>query len=913
MKKFLVILIALLALSVLASSADRSPQKWIFGGNSFSGATHTSHIWLAEHADFFIAGVSDWADSAFHDSVISLRRQWGLEYGVGPYRSTQEFGLTDRSHPTWMFEQRMTDTALHAMFIYAAWYLDSIGLDDSLLVVHNSDSSISQYNQSDGHRYADRMDTISAAGEKKRRFTYQYWDNTSADTSCYPAGYTWLANSMNENVRNAIAYACGRYYYEDSLEAWGPSVGYWTAAFADNVYRAGAAPILNSYWSEFTYWDVFANPNMTSSGCQDSIFWCSEIKYSTRAAAEAACSPSPLDSATWTTTCDSVTGPEGGATANAMDWSELTDPKTNALTYYDNGTVLLNGRIKEYLDSLANAYGKDSVIYLCNVDKFSAPDFAVQIKKFHCLLENPVDPAKSWARYRNWLTIADTMANRDTPGVDYRYLAWMFMGDFTCAGGNPNCDRTYYAHHAFYLDIYNENILYGPFRFNDTTRARQIMYLEPGDPVNKYYLTDSTGTGDYGDKTYCIRRKYATAIGDTTLVIFRSGYSYDELDTDSIHIGLDGDYYTIDVNGDTAETTIDSIWMYPYMGYFGTDLMGGESAPTITAQGPDAVWVDSVITTTATYHDDYGVATFLRFLKNPSDDSIHLVNGTFDPVDTDSILTYDYTFTTAGTWKLIDRISDDSGHTVSETLLVTVTQYVPPGTSDSIAIPIKYTAALSTNGTFSGHQATDPMIHGCYYGNWLNLYLVDIDSLKTVYAAYSGNIDSAYYLLKSTATYVQYSDTSTYDRATVHKILVSWDSTYVTAADRDNGVAWNSTGMGSGTDYEATELENRYLITDSGWAVCEDTVLEWDDLPCQVKVSVTTDNIDSINNDLSPYGIVAIPTYIVGNQNNYRIYMAGAANADPPVLVLWVPAAEEVAPYLPYRRSKAIKKFGGWK
>lgn len=321
-----------------------------------------------------------------------------------------------------------------------------------------------------------------------------------------------------------------------------------------------------------------------------------------------------------------------------------------------------------------------------------------------------------------------------------------------------------------------------------------------------------------------------------------------------------------------------------------------EQPPTITAQGPDEVWTDSTVLVTARYQDDYGVSTFLKYVRTPANDSDHIANGILDPISTDTTMAIAYLFDEVGTYKIIDVTSDDSSHEVSCTTLCVATQYSgpePPGPSDSIIIPIDFTTFFSTNsnGVDTGHCGSNPMRHGYYYGSWRNLYLVDIDSLKAAYAAVSGNIDSAYYTYRATGQYLM-NDSTCQNEITTHKILVSWDTLYTTRTLRGSGTSWNVAGMGSGSDYEAASIGNAYYIYDAGYDACTETILEYDNLPCQINIHVGTGHIDSIYNDNDPYGVVAVPVNIVGS-NSFRINMAGAGNATPPTLVLWVPSGEE--------------------
>jgi len=417
------------------------------------------------------------------------------------------------------YAARLTNLDLFWLVSRGEHFADSVGMDIESLYVHYNEDNVSITNGGTNRSY-----DLTILNYKQRRFSYQYWGNTSGDTAMYPAGYCWLANGFNDTTRAALGYSFRRWFVDDSGTYGRGGTNMWTAFFSDNMYRSGYAPRLYTY---YTIVSTFGGPT------------------------------------------------------SVMDWYEAGQIENNADTladYYDNSTLAIIEDVRDSLNAATAAAGSDTIYAFGNVDKENSYMFDVQIKKMNCLLENPLDYTKTWARYRNWIRIADTMANRN-PGTggqaDQRYLLWMHMVDFLVDEGTWRTgDRMYMAHYCFHMNMYSPNIYVGMNRFNDTTRWRGIYEVDFGSTFRDRQLTDSAGTGDYGDKNYVMRRWIVSDGGtDSTLVLFRSGYG-SNFTTDYVTVSFGTDLYPIDVNADTSGTPISSVNLYVYQGWAGTTASG---------------------------------------------------------------------------------------------------------------------------------------------------------------------------------------------------------------------------------------------------------------------------------------------------------------------------------------------------
>ena len=558
------LVIFLFVFTAAVSAKDKTPYKFIFGGNSYSGSRNASVLWLAERYDAAIAGVADWP--GLHDSLYDACRAMGKEFWDGPYSSSQEINLYDGLNPAKQYGDRLKDVKDHWLYVYAKRYLDSVGVSVESLVVHTADDYVSITNDGDGLRAYN----LSGLPHQKKRFTYQYWNNTSSDTMFYPAGYCWLANGYNATARKAIAYAYRRYILEDSAR-YGPGDHHWGAYFMDNQYRQGTSPRLSSYYT--------------------------------------------------------INSTSGGPTAG-LDWMEQpgigNDGAAN-LRYYDKSTMLIDSTIAATLDSVCRVRGLKPVRGFANVDKAWPSHLSVQIKYTNVTFENPVDYTKACPNgWEMWYDMADTMAAHPE-----RYVIWMFLGDFICSS-NPSdwkydSSRIYLTHYAFFLQVRDTNAFMGPVRFNDTTRWREMYELDFGKPDAPAYEVSSTGSG-YG-KIAVMRRDYSNG---RVAVLVRTAHGSADFVRDSVAVNLHKLYREVTANADTL-TRVDSIfYMKPYTGKI--LLLDDGSRPAISniQPSPALFLIDSAATISFTVSDADGLDTLRARLGRPSGDTL-VINMAFPP------------------------------------------------------------------------------------------------------------------------------------------------------------------------------------------------------------------------------------------------------------------------------------------
>lgn len=445
MKQGINLLLLFLILFSLSGAEDKTPYKFIFGGNSYTGPKNATITWLAEHYDCAIAGTGDWP--GMHDSIYDTALAMGKEFWCGPYASSQEINLYERFDVGMQYNDRLSKIADHWLYIYAKHYMDSIGVSPESLVVHIADDYVDITNQGDGRRSY----SLSGLPLQKRRFTYQYWNNNSSDTMFYPAGYCWLANGYNADARRAIAYAYRRYLIEDSA-AYGPGGMHWTAFFMDNQYRGAFMPRQSSYYT--------------------------------------------------------INSTSGGPTSG-LDWHEqpgIGDNVSANLAYYDGSTLLIDSTIFAVLDSTCDANGLQRIVGFANVDKFAPEHLAQQVKYTSVGLENPVDFGKAWPNgWQKWYEMADIMAAHPERYISWLFTG-DFLCSSNPSDWKYDSSRIYMTHYAFFLQVRDTNAFCGPARFNDTTRWRDIYEVDFGEPDGPAYEVSSTGS-NY-TKLAVMRRDY---------------------------------------------------------------------------------------------------------------------------------------------------------------------------------------------------------------------------------------------------------------------------------------------------------------------------------------------------------------------------------------------------------------------
>jgi len=559
--KRLTVFVILLAAAV--SAADKTPYKFIFGGNSYYGPRNASVTWLAERYDCAMAGTSDWP--GMHDSIYDTALAMGKDFWCGPYASSQEINLYERFNSNFQYNQRLANLNDHWLYIYAKHYLDSIGVSPESLVVHISDDYVSITNDGDGLRSY----SLSGLPYHKKRFSYQYWNNSSADTMFYPAGYCWLANGDNRDARRAIAYAFRRRLIEDSL-SYGPKDHHWTAFFMDNQYRGGFAPRLYTYY----------NINSTSGGPTSDLDWYEQPGIGNSVAANTA--------------------------------------------YYDGSTMLIDSTIFAVLDSTCQARNLHRVFGFANVDKFTPDHLSKQIKYTNVNLENPVDYAKAWPNgWQQWYAMADTMAAHPD-----RYISWLFMGDFLCSSEPSewryDSSRIYMTHYAFFLQVRDTNAFCGPARFNDIRRWRNIYEVDLGEPDGPAYEVSSTGK-DY-TKIAVMRRDYNNG---AAAVLVRTAHGSADFVNDVVAVNMHALYREISADADTSEAADSIFYLKPYMGK--VLILDQGLAPQITFLDATGIsHVDSTVSFIVSVSAEAGLDSLRVWLDRPNSDTL-IISRVFPP------------------------------------------------------------------------------------------------------------------------------------------------------------------------------------------------------------------------------------------------------------------------------------------
>jgi hypothetical protein len=516
-------------MAVSVTAQDRTPYNFGSGGNSYSGTTNYTPTVLAERLDLFIA-YGDWdllADSIM-DTILSWPSEDQKPFRFGPYASTQELPLRT-SGALWddsSYAARIADSDPFWLVYYAYAYLDSIGVSRESLMVHLDEDSILITN------VTTRGYDPNTLGAPHNRFSYQAWGNTSADTFMYPGGYQWLANQANTDAAMAIAYAFKRYMIEDSAD-YESGRYHYNCYFSDNQYRHLTAPRLPSYYT---------------------------INYTF-----------------------------GGPTS-VMDWVEVGQIENNYDSlrhYYDNSVLRGDSIIDSIIYAACDSAGfTDSIIRFSNVDKYNNTHLSVQIKYTSVSFENVFNwNGSGWAVWRNLIRNADTIQGRnDDTGPDRRFALWNCRLNTSIGSEGWNtADRIYYGVYAWFLTFQEDNMYLNPAQFNDTTRWVKIFETGIGDRIDATFdTTNPTGTGDYGTKTFVMQCKYINGL-DSAITLYRTGYGGETgQTTDSVSVSLGNNYYKIDVNGDTAETSVSSAYIHPCEGWIGTQVApgSGPSAPT---------------------------------------------------------------------------------------------------------------------------------------------------------------------------------------------------------------------------------------------------------------------------------------------------------------------------------------------
>jgi hypothetical protein len=476
-------LILLVMLMTGASMAqDLTPYKFAAFGNIYGTPGGVNHHdpeymkWFTARFDMVLNGAPDWLDGLRRYDVASPTIM------VGPYASSQEINMYEPRGADKQYGERLQDVARHWQYIFARDYLLGRGISEESLVVHIADDQVSIVQDGDGGR---TYGSIQSLPLKKRRFTYQYWNNTPSDTAFYPGGYVWMANGWNPDARAAIADAYYRAFIAEPQRVGWPSDP-WDVYYMDNQGRAQS--FLAAYWS------------LSSSS--------------------------------------------GGSDPGVLEWLEGNHIRvrqngggpiySSALDYFDNSTRQIDKAIKDRLEP----YG---VRGMANVDMGNPEALSKTLPYVSGVcFESYLDPYKPWGTWHAWLSSMDTMA------VHPDKMAFMeYRGDFLCStsGWKADTSRIMMAGYAFFLITRTPNTYFGPHSvhqgdFGGNRRCWQKAFtVNIGEATGHWRKIDSTGYSAWGDKTMVLYRSYGP-----NAVIFRTGYNGAPYDTDSIAVNLHGLY-----------------------------------------------------------------------------------------------------------------------------------------------------------------------------------------------------------------------------------------------------------------------------------------------------------------------------------------------------------------------------------
>ncbi|NMC43840.1 MAG: hypothetical protein GYA46_07970 [candidate division Zixibacteria bacterium] len=563
MRRFAFYFIGCILTTASLFAGSQTPYKHSFGGNGYTSEMRYTYPWLVRHFDAAMAGSND-----FLKALLDTARVYGENFDTGPYASSQEINLYEKTGASVSYATRMADTLKNWLYIYAKHYLDSIGVSVESLVVHIADTAVSITQQGDGTRSY----SLTGLPMHKKRFTYQYWNNTSSDYF-YPAGYVWLANGYNEDARNAIAYAYRRRLIEDSAKVGaGPIRSHYTAYFMDNQYRDMGR--LGSYYT--------------------------------------------------------INSTSGGRTTQ-MDWVEQTAIQNDSQVYYfDHSTLRIDSTIQAVLDSTCAARGLRRIRGYANINKFSPAHLSAVLPYVAGVsLENPIDYAKSPQNWRSWYEMADTMAAHPEVSVN-----WGLAGDILCSSSPSSwlydSTRIYMMHYAFFLTVQDTNAYVDMMRFNDSLRWRDIYEVDFGRPDGPAYEVSHTGTSDWGATPYIyvMRRDYN---GGSAAVLVRTAHDGADFTRDSVAVNLHGLFREMLANGQTGARVDSIVYLKPYMGKI--MVAAANRGPQVTFTSPvnrfPIYGQTDTIAYTATA--DSGLTRLRIQLRRPSGVIQTLVDAAFNP------------------------------------------------------------------------------------------------------------------------------------------------------------------------------------------------------------------------------------------------------------------------------------------
>jgi len=515
------LLLACVLLSSLASAGGKTPYPFASFGNIFNTPGGVPDFqnnvsyrhWLSDHFEMVLNGPNDWRVS-LRDSDTSLPRIW-----VGPYASSQEINLYEPGYSGISYNDRLRDTTRHWLYVYAKSYLeDSVYLSVESLVVHIADNSVSINQHGDGFRSASNIQSLPY---HKRRFTYQYWNNTSDDTAFYPMGYVWLANGYCDQTAAAIASAFYRAFIGNPQKLGWPAQE-WDCYYMDNHARR---------LSFLAYWDL-----VSSSGGQE---------------------PSYLE---WV---------EGDTLPIRENNGSYV--LSSMMHYFDNAVMKIDSAIQSRLMN-----GSHNIRGFANVYISQPADLSLLLPHVAGVtFESPLDYNLSWGAWKQIIASFDTLANYPD-----KYSFLEYRGDFLCqnSGWLADTSRVIMYGYAFYLAMRSPGTFFGPHEIHqgklgsDRRCWQDAFYVDLGEPDSSWRKIDSTGTGDWTDKSMIIYRSYGQ-----NAVILRTGYSSANFSSDYKAVNLHGMYREIDGwTGDTSSTADSIFYLRPYEGKI---LVAGNLGP----------------------------------------------------------------------------------------------------------------------------------------------------------------------------------------------------------------------------------------------------------------------------------------------------------------------------------------------
>jgi hypothetical protein len=677
MRRYIISVLAILAFASGAPAQDETPYNFAGLGGSRGTWSITTiakcHDMLSHYRN---------VSAAVFDSVLDSANAMGkTNFIAGFYGSSQELGPVIYDLPNWntQYAERMGSSYLPQTWYWylIAHYLDSIGVSTDSCCLNFLDTAWWFINDGRGDGRNRLVENATILNYKERRLSYQTYDNDADDTAFYPAGYAWLANGGNANVRAAIAYAMRRRFFDNSIKSLveGGTYGPMNYLYMDNQYEN--AGFLGSYWSV-----------------------CPKVMWY---AGEKRCRDSSHCPSGKGINCDSIvtyTGPYGGPTAG-MDLSNgytnigIESGGAGNATYHLNSTLPIDGAIKSCLDSVSAANGYDSVETFANVD-WADSGRALRVAPYvsGIFLEGPIQPDRTAGLWnQQWKISVGLIKTRNTTFACY-YMPGGGFGSYFTEGQN----RPLMAHYCFFLVVqnYNEGKYWtyympdGSLSMSDNGGVwRNIYEVNLGIPQDTAMNASYTGTGWYGLTPYnwVKRRNYGADTGAVVLFRTTAGTTYD-YNADSIPINLaDGRHKLwkrIGINADTSLIADSLFYIKPYMGII--LIRAGEQPPAIGNILPTSGYRDSTYAVSALITDDFGVNRAYCSLRKPNGDSVFIADSALSPVSVSFTFSHDYQFLDSGNYKIIFGAADDSGHVTWDTsiILIDVPQIPPPVSTPSI-------------------------------------------------------------------------------------------------------------------------------------------------------------------------------------------------------------------------------------